>query len=180
MEKKAIFVIIGSASKNSANHKLVEGFGYLSNGVFNLSVYNDLKNLPHFDPVLSTDSPPQLIVEFRNAIDKADGVLICTPEYVFSIPSGLKNALEWCVSTEVFSGKPVGIITASLDGEKGHKELQLIMKTIMSKFTDETALLIRGIKGKINEAGEITDSKTQDDLKRFGKAFEILIKGSCH
>src|SRR5678815_5173586 len=155
-EKKNVFVIIGSASKNSANQKVVERFGDLSKDDFNLTIYNNLKSLPHFDPDLSADSPPQIIVAFRNAIEKADGVLICTPEYVFSIPSGLKNALEWCVSTTVFSDKPVGLITASLDGQKAHQELQLIMKTILSNFTDETTLLIQGIKGKINERGEIT------------------------
>ena len=174
--KENVFVIIGSASKNSVNQKLVDRFAELSNDVFNLTIYNDLKTLPHFDPELSADRPPQIIAEFRNAIDKADGVLICTPEYVFSIPSGLKNAIEWCVSTTVFSDKPVGLITASLDGKKGHEELQLIMKTIMSKFTDETTLLIQGIKGKLNERGEITDGKTLDELKRFVIAYQTLIK----
>lgn len=177
-EKKKVFVIIGSASKNSANQKLVDRFGDLSKDVFDLTIYNNLKTLPHFDPELSADSPPQAILEFRNAIDKADGVLICTPEYVFSIPSGLKNAIEWCVSTTVFSDKPVGIITASLDGQKGHQELQLIMKTITSNFTDETALLIRGIKAKINESGEITDGKTLEDLTRFVTAYKTLIKNA--
>ncbi|WP_262886208.1 NADPH-dependent FMN reductase [Sphingobacterium sp. 18053] len=36
---------------------------------------------------------------------------MCLPEYIFSIPSGLKNSIEWCISTTVFSDKPVGIIT---------------------------------------------------------------------
>jgi chromate reductase len=174
-EKKKVFVIIGSASKNSANQKLVDCFADLSKNDFDLAIYNDLKTLPHFDPELSIDSPPKLIVEFRHAVEQADGILICTPEYVFSIPSGLKNAIEWCVSTTVFSDKPVGLITASADGQKGHQELQLVMKTIMTKFTDETTLLIRGVKGKINEKGEITDSKTLDDLKRFVIAFKNLI-----
>ena len=175
-EKKNVFAIIGSASKNSANQKLVDCFANLSKDVFNLTIYNDLKNLPHFDPESSADNPPAAIVEFRNSIDKADGILICTPEYIFSIPSGLKNAIEWCVSTTVFSDKPVGLITASLDGQKGHQELQIIMKTIMSKFTDETTLLIQGVKGKINEKGEITDGNTVNDLTRFITAYKTLIK----
>ncbi len=177
-EKKNVFVIIGSASKNSASQKLVDSFADLSKDDFNLTIYNDLKTLPHFDPELSTDSPPKLVVEFRNAIDRAEGILICTPEYVFSIPSGLKNAIEWCVSTTVFSDKPVGLITASADGRKGHQELQLIMKTIMTNFTDETTLLIQGVKGKINEKGKITDSKTKDDLTRFVIAYKTLIKNA--
>jgi len=177
-EKKNVFVIIGSASKNSANQKLVDSFAGLSKDDFNLTIYNDLKTLPHFDPELSTDAPPKSIVEFRNAIDKADGILICTPEYVFSIPSGLKNAIEWCVSTTVFSDKPIGLITASADGQKGHQELQLIMKTIMTYFTEETTLLIQGIKGKINEKGEITDRKTMDELTKFVIAYKTLIKNA--
>ncbi|SRR5258706_8877616 len=175
-EKKNVFVIIGSASKSSANQKLIDSLADLLKDDFNLAIYNDLKNLPHFDPELSTGNPPKPIVEFRKAIEKADAILICTPEYVFSIPSGLKNAIEWCVATTVFSDKPVGLITASADGQKGHQELQLIMQTIMTKFTEETTLLIRGIKGKINENGEITDSKTMDDLTKFVSAYKTLIK----
>jgi chromate reductase len=174
-ETKNVFVIIGSAGKDSANQKLVDCFAALTRDIFHLTVYNSLKTLPHFDPELSADNPPPLIVAFRNAVDKADAVLISTPEYVFSIPSGLKNALEWCVCTTVFSDKPVGLITASASGQKGHEELKLIMKTIMSKFTDETTLLIQGIKGKMNEKGEIKDSQTFNELKRFVTAFKELI-----
>ena len=174
-EKKNIFVIIGSASRNSANEKLVDNFGVLTKEVFNLTIFNVLKTLPHFDPELSLENPPKEIIEFRKTIENADGIIICTPEYVFSIPSGLKNAIEWCVSTTVFSDKPVGLITASASGTKGHEELQLIMKTVMTKFTDETTLLIQGIKGKINEQGEITDDKTKELLIKFLDAFKNLI-----
>jgi chromate reductase, NAD(P)H dehydrogenase (quinone) len=119
-EKKNIFVIIGSASKNSANQKLVDNFAILTKDDFNLTILNDLKSLPHFDPELSNNNTPEIILDFREAIRKADGILICTPEYVFSIPSGLKNAIEWCVSTTVLSDKPTGLITASAHGQKGH------------------------------------------------------------
>ena len=57
IEKKNILAIIGSASSNSANLKLVE---------------------------------------FRDAIKNSDGIIICTSEYIFSIPSGLKNSIERC------------------------------------------------------------------------------------
>jgi len=63
---KNIFVIIGSASKNSANEKLVGYLERLSKKYFNFSVFTDLKTLPHFDPGLSTDNPPKEIIAFRN------------------------------------------------------------------------------------------------------------------
>lgn len=115
-------------------------------------------------------------MDFRNNIETADGIIICTPEYVFSIPSGLKNAIEWCISTTIFENKPLGIITASASGLKAHEDLQLIMKTASAKFTPETTLLIQGIKGKINEQGEIIDGKTKNDLTNFITAFKIFIE----
>lgn len=169
--KKHIFAIIGSASTNSSNEKLVENIAQSLSEQFTWTIFNELKSLPHFDPQASIENPPPQIVAFREAVEEADGILICTPEYVFSIPSGLKNAIEWCISTTVFSDKPLGIITASAHGQKGHEELQLIMHTVMCKFTEESTLLIQGIKGKVNDAGEITDELTQDRLQRFLKAF---------
>lgn len=174
-EKRNIFAIIGSASSNSANHKLVEKIASMTSTEFNLNIYNDLKTLPHFDPELSADNPPRQIIEFRKTIEQADGILICTPEYVFSIPSGLKNAIEWCIATTIFLDKPIGLITASASGQKGHEELQLIMKTTMAKFTNETSLLIQGIKGKFDEQGNLIDSETKKQLSKFIDALAKLI-----
>ncbi len=174
-QRKNIFAIIGSASNNSANEKLVESFANSTTEVFNVTVFKELKMLPHFDPELSIDNPPKEIIEFRKSIETADAIIICTPEYVFSIPSGLKNAIEWCVSTTVFSDKPVGLITASASGIRGHEELQLIMKTIVAKLSGETTLLIQGVKGKVNDQGQITDEKTQNDFRNFIEAFKVML-----
>lgn len=171
-EKKNIFVIIGSASSDSANEKLISIFENLTKEQFRLTIFKNLKMLPHFDPERSSHHPPKEIIEFRSNIEMADGLIICTPEYVFSIPSGLKNAIEWCVATTVFSNKPIGLITASARGQKGHEELQLIMKTVLAKFTDETTLLIQGVKGKINEHGEIIHAETRERLNKFITAFK--------
>jgi len=175
--KKNIFAIIGSASKNSSNLKLVQRIAALTQDDLDINIFDGLSTLPHFNPELSIGNTPQAVIDFRNAIQQSDGVIICTPEYVFSIPSGLKNAIEWCVSTTVFSKKPIGLITASASGEKGHEELKLIMRTIETIFNDETTLLIKGIKGKVDENGNITDDKTNNDLMSFTEAFKKLVAG---
>ena len=173
--KKNVFVIIGSASSHSANEKLVHNFARLTKDDCNLTVFAGLKMLPHFDPERSVSNPPKEITDFRKNIEVADGIVICTPEYVFSIPGGLKNALEWCVATTVFSGKPTGLITASAYGQKGHESLQLIMKTLMAAFTTETTLLVQGVKGKLDSQGEIIDGSTKDALQKFAVAFNALL-----
>lgn len=175
--KKNIVAIIGSASENSSNEKLIDFIKHQTQNELEIFIYNNLKQLSHFDPESSSNNPPQEIIDFRNLIENADGIIISTPEYIFSIPSGLKNALEWCVVTSVFSNKPLGIITASAQGEKGHDELQLIMKTLMANFTADTTFLIQGIKGKIDSKGELTDELSQKHLLNFIDKYKILVFG---
>ena len=174
-EMKKILFIVGSASEHSSILSLVESLADKMEAVFQCEIFTGLKTLPHFDPELSVAHTPEEIIDFRNLIVSADGIVICSPEYVFSIPSGLKNALEWCVSTTVLSEKPLGIITASADGRKGHEELQLILKTLMCDFTENTTLLISGIKGKIDTNGTILDHQTAVDLRNFMHSFKELL-----
>ena len=172
---KQIFAIVGSADKNSSNFQLLRRISELAKNSFHVTIFNKLSELPHFDPELSIENPPQSIVNFRTNISNADGIIICTPEYVFSIPSGLKNAIEWCVATTVFSHKPVGIITAAASGQKGHDELKLIMMTIEAIISDETCLLISGIKGKLNKEGHIIDEKTLITLQKFVESYDKFV-----
>lgn len=175
VKKKKIIGICGSASQNSANLALLRNIAVSTENDFDFEIMDDLTELPHFKTELTDQNTPEVILEFRNKIKSADGVIICTPEYVFSIPSGLKNMIEWSVSTTIFSNKPMGLITASANGEKGHEELELILKTVQATFTDETTLLIQGIKGKVNKEGEIRDEETALVLKKFLVGFNTLI-----
>lgn len=174
-QRKNILVIVGSASAGSSSEKLAQYFAAQTAAVFSVSLYNELKALPHFDPGRSVTDPPEAVMSLRKKIEQAHGVLICTPEYVFSIPSGLKNAIEWCVATTVFSDKPAGLITASASGVKGHEELKLIMQTVGASFTEATTLLIRGVKGKIDAQGQITDAPATQALMQFIEAFKTLM-----
>ena len=174
--RKTILAIIGSASKNSSNRKLIDKAAQLLTSEADVSIFEDLATLPHFQPEQSIENTPQSIQNFRATVQNADAIIICTPEYIFSIPSGLKNALEWCVATTIFSEKPLGIITASANGQKGHEELQLIMKTLGANLTEATTLLIRGVKGKIDEAGNSIDPATESALNNFIAHFLQLVK----
>ncbi|MER3319712.1 MAG: NADPH-dependent FMN reductase [Allomuricauda sp.] len=180
IQRKKIIGICGSASKNSANLSILKYLARQEKMELDFQLIDDLAEMPHFKTELTDINVPEKIVAFRNQITQADGIIICTPEYVFSIPSGLKNIIEWSVSTTVFSDKPIGLITASASGEKGHEELKLIMETVQTIFTEDTTLLIRGIKGKINVAGEITDHEIERKLKKFMKSFKELTKTNNH
>jgi chromate reductase, NAD(P)H dehydrogenase (quinone) len=167
-----VFAITGSTRKNSSNYKILKFISENIRAEFEIEIFEDLASIPHFNPDLDTESPPKEVQEFRDKIMQADGVLICTPEYVFSLPGSLKNALEWCVSTIVFSDKKTGLITASASGEMGHEQLTLIMKTLEAKFNDETKLLIQGVRGKIDEKGKMIHEETKVALQNFICNFE--------
>ena len=170
-----IFAITGSTRKNSSNYKILKHISENIKTGFEVEIFEDLDELPHFNPDLDTDNPPQTIISFRNKITEADGVIICTPEYVFSLPGSLKNALEWCISTIIFSKKKVGLITASASGEMAHDQLILIMKTLEAQFENENLLLIQGVRGKINEERKIINDETLAVLNKFITSFENQI-----
>jgi chromate reductase len=176
MSKKKLFAICGSTRSQSANVSIIQYVAKLLSGEMEFEIYNGLSDLPHFNPDLDKDVAPQIVEELRDQIKNADGVLICTPEYIFSLPGALKNAIEWCVSTTVFSEKPVALITASASGVKAHESLQLVMKTICADLRNETQLLIQGAKGKVNDNGEITDAITIQQLKKLAYAFAVHLK----
>lgn len=170
-----ILLLCGSATENSSNHKLLEHISESLKPPFHCTFSGNLKSLPHFDPALSNENTPAAVVDFRKNIADADGIIICTPEYVFSIPSALKNLIEWCVATTLFTDKPVGLITASASGHKGHEELQLLMRTFGAKFIPETTLLISGIKAKVNDEGELKSAADAQELQGFLEAFRTLV-----
>jgi chromate reductase len=174
---KQILVFNGSASAQSSNGRLVERFVNAMGEAFDVRFCPDLKSLPHFDADQTIGQVPDEVVTLRNAIEAADAVLICTPEYVFSVPSGVKNMLEWCVAATVFSDKPVAVITASASGEKGHEELQMILRTLGAKLEAGAMLLISGVKVKIDQNGEFTDAATQDAFERFVDSCKKFFEG---
>ena len=75
----------------------------------------DLREIPLFDEDLLTGGFPPPVLAVRERIRRSDGVVIATPEYNFSVPGVLKNALDWISRGEdqPFALKPVAILSAS-------------------------------------------------------------------
>lgn len=173
--KPTVLAICGSTRSQSTNLQIIKAIAQLAANDFNIEIYQHLTELPHFNPDSDKDEVPEIVQAFRNQINAADGVLICTPEYVFSLPGSLKNAIEWTVSTTLFAEKPTAIITASGLGQNAHESLQLIMKTVGAKMTGETQLLIEGARNKLNASGEITSNTILIKVKALIDALAAMI-----
>lgn len=167
---KNVLAISGSLRDKSTNLTIIKNIAEMGGDKINISIYDDLAELPHFNPDADTNAPPEKVADLRRKIKECDGVLICTPEYVFSVPAALKNALEWTVSSADFHAKPTALITASSLGEKAHESLLLILKTIDADIGENAALLISHAQTKIKN-GVITDAETIEKLNLLIESF---------
>ena len=129
-----------------------------------LSIYEGMGELPHFNPELDDELAIAAVRDWRTQLQAADGILFCTPEYAHGIPGSLKNALDWIVSSGEFMHKPTAVISASPSpdgGAKANAALVQTLRVMMAQIAEGSILCISGVYGKLNDRSELTDSKTE-------------------
>nr|WP_262510713.1 NADPH-dependent FMN reductase [Gelidibacter algens] len=165
----------GSVGKHSTDHRILQFLSNRFSHILKFEIFDGIDKLPHFSTQLDNEHLPLEVLHFRTQIEKADGILICTPEYIFSLPGSLKNALEWNVSTRLFETKSVAMIVASASGEKNFDSLALILETLGANVPMGSRLLIQGAKGKINEDFTITDIKLLHEIDSLMASFSRTV-----
>ena len=155
--KKRILAISGSTRKASTSESILRAIAARYEESIEVEIYLDIASLPHFNPDLDKEEVHPGVKHFRELIRSADAVLICTPEYVFGLPGTLKNAIDWTVSTTVFTDKPAAMIVASTGGEKAFESLDLILKTMGARVAERSKLLLQGVRGKVGDRGDVPD-----------------------
>lgn len=168
---RTVIAICGSTRADSTNSRFIRAIATVARDRFVLVPYPSIKALPHFDPDEDIDPAPQAVAHFRALVRDADGVLICTPEYAMGVPGSLKNALDWLVSSSGLSGKPVMVVTASLDGEKAHASLLATLGMIEAVLSYETSVHIPFARTKVDAQGTFTDPGTSATIARSVAAF---------
>lgn len=124
-----IVTLVGSLRKNSFNMQVAKTMQERYKDKLNMQIA-DIGALPHFNQDDELD-PPQVVKDFKASIANADGVIIITPEYNWSVPGVLKNALDWTSRVEqVFIGKPVMTLGAT-PGMMGTIRAQLHLRDIL-------------------------------------------------
>ncbi|MBM7599549.1 NAD(P)H-dependent FMN reductase [Virgibacillus halotolerans] len=165
----SVKAIIGSTSSTSNNLKLVE---YMKNR------YADKLDItPVFINDVETFSidiendPTANVNKFKADVKDSDAVLFAVPEYNYSIPGALKNAIDWLSrgGDLTIKDKPAFIVGSSM-GVLGSVRAQMHLRDILSNPALSPILLpgnevyIGSIHEKMNEAGEITDHGTIEFL----------------
>lgn len=141
----------------------------------------DLKeySFPIFDGDIEAEGLPEKVVEFKNKIDAADGLIIVTPEYNHSIPGGLKNAIDWASRKgNPFKDKFVAIAGASTSSWGTTRSQVAILPVLrtLGMILLPNQLYIPKAETIFNEDGTIKDEGTKERLIDLGKILVEAVK----
>lgn len=169
---KKVIGIIGSLRKDSVNRAVFNSYRELASGQFELSE-GEIAAIPMFNQDIA--EAPAAVTELGRQIHEADGVMFFSPEYNYSVPGVLKNALDWLSRDErtPFNHKPCAIIGAS-PGAAGTSRMQYHLRQIgvflNLDFLNKPEVMIGGAFDKI-QGGALTDQRTIDFLTRHAESF---------
>lgn len=168
--------ISGSARRASTNTALLHALQAAAGQTHALSVYDRVGELPVFSPDLELDPPPA-VSAFAQAIADADGLILASPEYIRSIPGGLKNAIDWLVSRNEVIGKPIVLAHASHRGDDMLGQLRVVLATLSDRFNEELFLRLPLMKLLPDEvAAHLSAPRHQEEMCRFLDAFANYCK----
>lgn len=175
-----ILGIAGSLRKGSLNRAALRAAQQLvPEGVY-LEIF-DLDGIPPFNQDVEAD-PPERVVEFKQRIRAADAILIVTPEYNYSIPGVLKNAIDWAsrpYGDNSWDGKPVALMGASV-GSLGTARAQYHLRQVFV-FLNMLALnrpevMITNAARRFDELGNLTDEDTKAHIQRLLAALVAWVR----
>ncbi|AXH99289.1 NAD(P)H-dependent oxidoreductase [Sporosarcina sp. PTS2304] len=157
--------IIGSTSSTSYNLKLVEFMAKRYKEQLDITPVR-INDLEMFSVDIESE-PPASVQAFKDDVKDSDAVMFATPEYNFSIPGSMKNAVDWLSRGGDFTlhGK-TGFIIGSSMGVFGSVRAQIHLREILSNPALAPILLpgnevyIGAIHTKLNEEGDLTDEPT--------------------
>jgi chromate reductase len=164
----------GSLRKGSYNRALLRVAVTLVPEGARLETY-DLKDIPIFNNDL-VENMPVIVREFKSKIKAADAILIVTPEYNYSIPGVLKNAIDWAsrpMKENAFNGKPVAMMSAStgmLGGARAQYHLRQSFVTLNMLPLNKPEIFVAFAEQKFDEQGNLIDEKTKDLIKSLLEA----------
>ena len=176
----SVVVIVGSLRKESFTLKIAKALAKLAPDTLRLDIVT-LHGITFFSQDLEA-APPADWLNFREALQKSDGVIFVTPEYNRSIPGVLKNAIDVGsrpYGKSSFNGKPTGIISnapGTLGGVNAAKHLQNILPGIAGPIMQQPEIYLNGVGDAFDDKGELTKESLQKVLKQYIDAFAVHVE----
>lgn len=166
-----ILGFVGSLRKGSYNKALMRAAVELVPDDATIEVF-DLEGIPPFNQDLE-NQPPQVVRDFKAKIRSADALLIASPEYNYSIPGVLKNAIDAAsrpYADKVFDGKPVAIMSASvgrLGGARAQYHLRQSFVFLNMYPINHPEVMLPFAEQNIDEHGNLTNEETRKLIRQL-------------
>ncbi|WP_338661738.1 NADPH-dependent FMN reductase [Pararoseomonas sp. SCSIO 73927] len=162
-----ILAVSGSLRRGSHNTAVLRAAQELAPEGVEITIYEGLGDIPPYnDDVRTGEGYPAPVEAFRTALREADAVMMATPEYNYSIPGVLKNAIDWASRPpeQPFNEKPVAILGASpslLGTARAQYDLRKMFVFLNAHALNKPEVFIMQSGGKIDAEGRVTDEATR-------------------
>jgi NAD(P)H-dependent FMN reductase len=175
--------ISGSLRRQSFNSALLNAARALMPEGARLEIA-DISAIPLYNYDVEVEGIPPAVVQLKDQVAAADGLLICTPEYNNSLPGVLKNVIDWLSrppedAARVFHGRCVAVMGAS-PGPFGTILSQNawlpVLRTLRTRPWFEGRLMVSRAGTVFNEQGELIDEKVRGQLRQFVQGFVEFVR----
>jgi chromate reductase len=174
-----ILGIAGSLRRGSYNAAALRAVQELAPRGMKIETF-DIGPIPPYNEDERSQGFPAAVEALRQAIKQADGVLFATPEYNYSVPGVLKNAIDWASRPpeQPFENKPIALMSASpgsLGGARAQYHLRQCFVFLNGLVLNRPEVMISGAQGKFDAEGRLTDEATRAFLGTFLASFQAWV-----
>jgi chromate reductase len=170
-ETITILGIAGSLRQDSYNRAALRAAQDLVPEGATVEIF-DLQGIPPFNQD-EEQHPPGYVADFKTRIRAADAILVVTPEYNYSIPGVLKNAIDWAsrpYGDNAWEGKPVAVMGASvgtLGTARAQYHLRQVFVFLNMHALNRPEVMISHAAERFDAQGHLTDTTTQDRIRQL-------------
>jgi len=171
MKKITILGFAGSLRKDSYNKALLRTAAELLPKEVELEIF-DIEGIPLYNQDLEYEMPAK-VKEFKAKIRAVEAILVATPEYNYSVPGVLKNAIDLASrppGDNSFDGKPVAVMSAStgmLGGARAQYHLRQVFVTLNMHPINKPEVIVPFAKDKFDENGQLKDDTTRTRIREL-------------
>ena len=166
-----ILGIAGSLRRQSYNRSALRAAQQLVPEGATLEIF-ELDGIPGFNQD-DEQNPPAKVVELKKGVRAADALLFVTPEYNYSVPGVLKNAIDWAsrpYGDNAWEGKPAAIMGASIGNiatARAQYHLRQIFVFLNVLAINQPEVMIGNAAERFDEDGNLTDDTTKEYIRRL-------------
>ena len=173
--------IVGSLRSGSFHKALAKAAINLVPADVEMEMFEGLQDIPPFNQDMESKMP-EAIIAFKNKIMAADAIVIVTPEYNYSIPGVLKNAIDWAsrpYGQSAWKEKPVALMSGSVGNVGGSRAQYHLRQTFVFLEMyplNQPEVIIPQIGEKFDNKGNLIDAHTRDKVKEQLEALAVWTK----